>query len=87
MREDLFFNIIIVVGVLAVVLWKAYNSRRWREAMALLARRLGLQFDESKDYKLAERHQFLDKLAVGENPGFRTRDSTSPMKQRGTKSS
>jgi hypothetical protein len=61
------FLIIFVIAVAVFMVGKIYFDKKRREAMELLASKLGLQFNKSRDYKLADRHRFLDKLAVGSN--------------------
>lgn len=63
------FIIIVVFIVLFIVLMIAavLSSRKRREAMGALAAKLGLQFKSEKDWELARRYQFLDKLCVGSN--------------------
>lgn len=60
---------IVGVGVLIVVaaIFGHLAARKRRDAMLLLAARLGLRFDPSKDHVLAKRYQFLDKLRQGDN--------------------
>lgn len=53
--------------VMAAVIYGAIAARKRREALWALARRLGLRFDPQRDYHLARRFEFLDKLAQGSN--------------------
>lgn len=61
----------IIVGVFALIVVIAIvgyiNALKRREAMAGLARRLGLRFDPGKDRYMARRYRFLDKLRRGSN--------------------
>jgi hypothetical protein len=56
-----FIAIAAVMAVLAYI-----SSLKRREAMAVLAAKLGLHFAPHKDRTLARRYQFLDKLRVGQ---------------------
>jgi len=62
---------LIIVGVIAVVVILAIlsflSARKRRQAMMELAARLGLRFDPQKDWDLAERYNFLNKLRAGSN--------------------
>jgi hypothetical protein len=55
-------TLIAVVGILAYI-----SARKRREAMGALAARLGLSFNPNKNWDLAERYHFLDKLRRGSN--------------------
>ena len=58
----------LVAGLLiAGAIYSARAARRRREALFLLATRLGLDFSQSHDYSLPGRFSFLDKLAAGQN--------------------
>ncbi len=63
------FVIIFVVVVLIVVgaVLGHLQAKKRREAMGVLAMRLGLRFDPSKNRDIARRFQFLDKLRQGSN--------------------
>jgi hypothetical protein len=60
-----------IIGVIALVVVAAIFSylgaQKRREAMMALAARLGLQFNPSKNWDLAARYDFLNKLRTGEN--------------------
>jgi len=62
---------LIIVGVIAVVAVVAVlgylSAQKRRQAMMALAARLGLQFDPGKNWDLAERYGFLNKLRAGSN--------------------
>ncbi len=62
---------LIIVGVIAVVVVLAIvgyiSARKRRQAMLDLAARLGLRWDPQKDWDLAERYSFLNKLRAGSN--------------------
>jgi len=62
---------LIIVGVIAVVVVVAVlaylSAQKRRQAMMALAARLGLQFDPGKNWALAERYGFLNKLRAGSN--------------------
>ena len=64
--EPLFVVGFVLIAAVAVVLGYLSALKR-REAMAAVAARLGLRFSHHKDYALARRYQFLDKLRIGSN--------------------
>ena len=53
---------IVVLAILGYL-----SAKKRRQAMMALAARLGLRFDPQKDWDLAERYGFLDKLRAGSN--------------------
>lgn len=57
-----FLAVVIVVGIFGYI-----SSRKRREAMMALAAKLGLRFDPDKDWDMARRYDFLDKLRAGSN--------------------
>lgn len=57
-----FLAVVIVVGIFGYI-----SSRKRREAMMALATKLGLRFDPDKDWDMARRYDFLDKLRAGSN--------------------
>lgn len=59
--------IIVLICVVAAMIWGLYAARKRRDAMGLLAERLGLHFSGERNYQMAERHAFLDKLRQGSN--------------------
>lgn len=59
--------IIVVLCIIGAVIWGLYAGKKRRDEMTLLAERLGLQFAHERDYKLADRYAFLDKLRQGSN--------------------
>lgn len=64
-------QVLIVVGVLALIVVGAVfgylGAKKRREAMMALAAKLGLRFDPGKNWDLANRYGFLDKLRAGSN--------------------
>ncbi len=58
----LFIGAFIGLAVLGFIM-----EKKRREAFALLAAQLGLQYTQEKDWNLANRYSFLDKLAQGSN--------------------
>jgi hypothetical protein len=62
---------LIIVGVIAVIAVVAVlsylSAQKRRQAMLALAARLGLRFDPQKDWDLAKRYSFLNKLREGSN--------------------
>ena len=67
MEGDLFLTIIAIIVFGGIAIWKYHLDKKRREAMSALAGRLGLRFDEDRDYKLADRHRFLEELDQGTN--------------------
>jgi hypothetical protein len=59
--------IIAVICILGALVWGLYAGKKRRDAMTLLAERLGLAFRHERDYQLAKRYAFLDKLDQGSN--------------------
>jgi len=57
-----FIAFIVVLGVFGYV-----SARKRREAMATLAAKLGLSFEPNKNWDIARRYCFLDKLRAGSN--------------------
>lgn len=57
-----FIALIVVLGILGYI-----STAKRRDAMAALAARLGLRFDPSKSWDIAQRYRFLDKLRSGSN--------------------
>ena len=64
---DPFLTIIAIIVFGGIAAWKYHLDKKRREAMALLASKLGLQFDRGRDYKIADRHRFLERLDQGKN--------------------
>jgi hypothetical protein len=59
--------IIVLICVVGAITWGLYAGKKRREAMGLLAERLGLRFSPERDYRMADRYAFLDKLRQGSN--------------------
>lgn len=63
--------VLIIVGFIAVfivvLVAGVISARKRRDAMTAMAAKLGLRFEPQKDYNLAKRYQFLDKLRAGSN--------------------
>ncbi len=59
--------IIVLLCVVGAIAWGLYAGKKRRDAMTLLAEKLGLSFSSERNYRLAERYGFLDKLAQGSN--------------------
>jgi hypothetical protein len=59
--------IIVVICVIGAIIWGIYAGKKRRDEMTLLAERMGLHFRHERDYQLANRYAFLDKLRQGEN--------------------
>ena len=57
-----FIALIVVLGILGYI-----SAQKRRAAMATLAARLGLHFDPNKNWDIAQRYRFLDKLRSGSN--------------------
>jgi hypothetical protein len=69
MNEAGIIIVIILVAALVItaVIFGAIAARKRREALFQLATRLGLSFSTDKDYSLADRFEFLNKLDQGSN--------------------
>lgn len=65
MKPLIIVGFIAIIAVLAVIGY--ISARKRREAMAKLAARLGLSFAPNKNWDMARRYCFLDKLRVGSN--------------------
>ncbi len=64
-------EVLIIVGVLALIVVGAVfgylGAKKRREAMMALAAKRGLRFDPGKNWDLASRYGFLNKLRAGSN--------------------
>lgn len=67
MEPGLIIFILVALLMVAAVIGSIIAARKRREAMQLLAERLGLAFNPDKDYGLANRFSFLNKLRQGDN--------------------
>lgn len=67
MEDNLPLAILFVLAAIMFLAWQSHAKRKRLDAMRLLAQKLGLRFDESRDHNLPERHAFLGKLAQGSN--------------------
>lgn len=63
----MFGFIIVLICVVGAVIWGLYAGKKRREAMGLLAEKLGLRFSAERNYQMADRYAFLDKLRQGSN--------------------
>ncbi len=59
--------IVVFICVIGAIIWGLYAGKKRRDAMTLLAEELGLNFRHERNYNLAERYRFLDKLRQGSN--------------------
>lgn len=59
--------IVVFICVIGAIIWGIYAGKKRRDAMTLLAERLGLHFHHERNYQLADRYSFLDKLRQGSN--------------------
>lgn len=59
--------IIVVICVIGSIIWGIRAGKKRRDEMGELAETLGLQFYGERDYQIAERYAFLDKLRKGSN--------------------
>lgn len=59
--------IIVVICIIGAIVWGIYAGKKRRDAMTLLAEKLGLRFRHERDYNLAVSYTFLDKLDQGSN--------------------
>ena len=63
----MFGAIIVVICIVGAIIWGIRAGKKRRSAMSELADRLGLDFAHERDYQIAKRYAFLDKLRQGEN--------------------
>ena len=56
---------VVALGIAGVIAHYVYERRR-REAFQVLAKRLGMRYSPHKNYALADRYAFLDKLRQGD---------------------
>ena len=61
------FIVAIATAVIAAIVYGQIMAGRRRDALAALAHRLGLSFDEEHDHAMARRLGFIDKLDQGSN--------------------
>ena len=59
--------IIVVICIIGAIIWGLQAGKKRRDAMTLLAERLGLSFSHERNYGLAKQYAFLDKLRQGDN--------------------
>ena len=59
--------IIVVFCIIGAIAWGLYAGKKRRDDMTLLAEELGLNFRHERNYNLADRYSFLDKLREGSN--------------------
>jgi hypothetical protein len=64
---QIFVLLLICALIIAGIVFGNMLAKRRREALAALATRLGLSFDEEDDYALAERLEFLRAIDQGSN--------------------
>ena len=64
--QFIFIGVFITIAVIGAV-YSAIAARKRREGLFELAQRVNLNFSPDPDYRLAERFQFLKKLAQGDN--------------------
>ena len=60
---EIVFVILVAVIIIGGIAYSAYLVKKRREAMAAVAQSLGLTYQSAKDYSLASRFAFLNKLA------------------------
>lgn len=59
--------VIVVICIIGAIIWGLMAGKKRRSAMGELAQRLGLDFSHERSYRMAERYEFLDRLAQGSN--------------------
>ena len=59
--------IVVFICVIGAIVWGVLAGKKRRDEMTLLAEKLGLAFHHERDYGLAKRYAFLDKLDQGSN--------------------
>jgi hypothetical protein len=64
---EILIFVLIIVAVIAGAIYSSIAARKRREALAVLAARLGLRFNAQENYSLADEYEFLDRLAQGDH--------------------
>ena len=59
--------IVVFICVIGAIIWGIRAGKKPRDAMALLAEKLELNFSHERNYQLADQISFLDKLRQGSN--------------------
>ncbi len=59
--------IVVFICVIGAIIWGIRAGKKRRDDMTLLAEKLGLEFNHERNYRLADRYSFLDKLRQGSN--------------------
>jgi len=59
--------ITVAICIIIAIVWGIYAGKKRRDAMSLLAERLGLQFSHERNYQMARQFTFLDQLDQGSN--------------------
>lgn len=65
--EPVIMVVFFIVVLVAVAIAVNIAAKKRRDAMGVLAQRLGMMFEPGKDYQMAARFAFLNKLAQGDN--------------------
>jgi hypothetical protein len=60
-------TIIAVLCIIGAMVWGIRAGKRRNDAVGMLAEQLGLSFSHERNYQLADRYAFLDKLQQGSN--------------------
>ena len=60
-------TIIAVLCIIGAIIWGIRAGKKRRDALGVLAEQLGLQFSHERNYQMADRYTFLDKLRQGSN--------------------
>jgi hypothetical protein len=68
-HQEIFMGgvIVVFICVIGAMIWGIRAGKKRQDAMTLLAEELGLDFHHDRDYQLADRYSFLDKLRQGSN--------------------
>jgi hypothetical protein len=59
--------IVVFICVIGAIIWGIRAGKKRRDDMTILAEKLGLQFSHERNYRIADRFSFLDKLRQGSN--------------------
>ena len=59
--------IVVFICIIGAIIWGVMAGKKRRDDMTLLAERLGINFSHERNYHLADRFSFLDKLRQGSN--------------------
>ena len=59
--------IVVFICIIGAIIWGIRAGKKRRDDMTLLAEKLGMDFSHERNYRMADRFSFLDKLRQGSN--------------------